>query len=94
MGTAVGTLVGSKRATVGRNTSAEDLSTYSGRVGARIRKRREAVGVSVDELADACGVTVQTIYAWEAGRNAINLNALPLIAAKIKSSPHKLLPLG
>jgi DNA-binding transcriptional regulator YiaG len=81
-----------KRAAMGRKTSAEDLTTYTGQVGARVRKRREQLGVTVDELADACQVTAKTVYAWEAGHNPIPINALPLIAAKLGTSPKRLLP--
>ena len=77
---------------VGKKTSARDLSTYSGRVGALIRERRESLGISTSEMAKRCSVSEQTLYAWEVGRNAISLNSFAKIAAALGTTPKKLLP--
>ena len=37
-------------------------------MGQRIRERREALGLSVEELADKLGVARQTVYKWEKGQ--------------------------
>lgn len=84
---------GSKRAaTVGRSTSAEDLSTYSGRLGKRMRKRREDLAMSVKEFADALDVQIPTVYHWESGRNPVPMDSLPAIAKALKTTIHELLP--
>ena len=36
-------------------------------MGQRIKERREALGWSVEELADKIGVARQTVYKWEKG---------------------------
>lgn len=36
-------------------------------MGQRIREKREAAGLSVEELADKIGVSRQTVYKWEKG---------------------------
>lgn len=36
-----------------------------------LRRRRESLGMSQDQLARALGVTRQSVYMWEAGRTAI-----------------------
>lgn len=36
-------------------------------IGSRIREHREALGMSQDELAQACHVSRQTISSWENG---------------------------
>jgi DNA-binding XRE family transcriptional regulator len=81
-----------KGRTVGRSTSAEDLSTYSGKIGARIRKRREQLAITVEDFANKLGVKLPTIYHWEAGRNPVPVNLLPDIAAALSTSIHRLLP--
>lgn len=82
----------SKGRSVGRNTSAEDLSTYSGKIGARIRKRREQLAITVEDFANTLGVKLPTIYHWEAGRNPVPVNLLPSIASALSTSVHRLLP--
>ena len=77
---------------VGKKATKQDLSTFSGRMGALIRARREKLGISIAELATAADVGEQTIYAWEIGRNTININALPDIAAKLATTAKKLTP--
>lgn len=97
MATATKKIEGSKRANMGRNTSAQDLTTFSGRLGANIRARREKLGLTVDEVAEELQrhgfkVSYKALYAWEAGQNPININALPTIAAKLGTTVRKLTP--
>jgi transcriptional regulator with XRE-family HTH domain len=66
-----------------------DLSTYTGRIAARIRKLRQRSNLSVTEFAaivsDKSGTTVSTstAYGWENGNNTPNLKMLPAIAAAL-----------
>jgi SOS-response transcriptional repressor LexA len=41
-------------------------TAYMG-IGDRIRTRRKEVGVSVSQIAAACDISVQAVYAWERG---------------------------
>lgn len=82
---------------VGKKTSARNTDTYSGRIGAVVRERREKLGLTVDAFVGALAqrdIEVQppTIYHWESGRNPIPVNALPAIAAILKTPIRKLLP--
>lgn len=86
-----------KGSDMGRNTTAQDLDTYSGRLGANIRARREKLGLSVSEFVASLTskkvkVKAVTIYAWESGQNPIPLNAVPAIADALGWSVSKLLP--
>lgn len=57
-------------------------------VGNRIRTRREALGLSQDELGAACGTSKQTIYKYESGIiTNIPLDKLQQIAARLHVSP-------
>jgi transcriptional regulator with XRE-family HTH domain len=50
------------------------------RVGARIAKAREALGLSQVELAKKIGVPVGTLAGWEAGYNGIRKNRIARVA--------------
>jgi len=66
-----------------------DLTTYVGRVAARIRRLRERAGLTPAEFAErvsrASGITVSvsTAYAWENGHSTPNLKMLPPIASAL-----------
>lgn len=49
-------------------------------VGAQVRKRRKALGMSQGELADAVGITFQQIQKYERGANRISASKLHEIA--------------
>lgn len=49
-------------------------------VGARVRDRRLALGVSQQELADRLGITYQQLHKYEHGTNRIAAGRLPAIA--------------
>jgi len=62
------------------------MSTYTGRVAARIRQLREAAKITVQQFADRVSesagerVSVATAYAWENGHSTPNIKMLPHIA--------------
>jgi transcriptional regulator with XRE-family HTH domain len=63
-----------------------DMSTYSGRLAARLRYLRERAGLSVKQTVkqiNARGYPITEIayYAWEIGTRQVNLNAIPALAA-------------
>lgn len=49
-------------------------------IGSRIREHREALGMSQDELAQACHVSRQTISSWENGKTLPDIQSLALLA--------------
>lgn len=49
-------------------------------VGARIRLRRKALGISQSKLADAIGVTFQQVQKYERGANRVSASTLAKIA--------------
>lgn len=49
-------------------------------IGARIREHRDALGMSQDELAQACRVSRQTISSWENGKTLPDIQSLALLA--------------
>jgi len=57
-----------------------DPSTYSGRCAARLRMLREKAGLTVGEVAAACGVTTKRMYNWESGLHDPRLDAIPKLA--------------
>lgn len=66
--------------TVGRRRVEPDLSTYAGRLAARIRELREAKNLKVHELADKLGVSAARIYAYESGEREIPTDLYPPLA--------------
>jgi transcriptional regulator with XRE-family HTH domain len=68
-----------------------DPHTYAERVGAAIRARRLALGISVEAAAVASGIAASSWYAIEQGHK-LSVDRLPLIAAALKCRPAKLLP--
>ena len=80
-----------------RPQSNADLSTYTGRLGAAVRKRREELGLSVDDLSAslaAAGIeaTKHSVYHWEKGLRPIPVNALPALAKTLKLAIRELVP--
>jgi transcriptional regulator with XRE-family HTH domain len=49
-------------------------------VGAQLRARRVALGISDEKLADALGVSLQQLIAWELGVTRIGASWLSRIA--------------
>ncbi|WP_064696698.1 helix-turn-helix domain-containing protein [Rhizobium aegyptiacum] len=56
-------------------------------VGARIRMRRQLLGMSQERLADQIGVTFQQVQKYEKGINRIGASRLQRIAEVLHASP-------
>lgn len=56
-------------------------------VGRRLRERRVQRGLSLAELAEAIGVSIQQARKYEAGLNGIPATRLPCLAAVLGVSP-------
>lgn len=56
-------------------------------VGAQIRARRQALGISQTDLAEACGLTFQQIQKYENARNRVSCSMLSRIARKLGCAP-------
>lgn len=57
-----------------------DVSTYSGRCARRLRELRERAGLTVEQVAEALGVSYRAVYHWERGTNEPKLDYLPELA--------------
>ena len=55
-------------------------------VGARVRRRRRALGMSQDDLAVAVGLTFQQIQKYERGSNRISASKLFMIAHALQAT--------
>jgi transcriptional regulator with XRE-family HTH domain len=55
-------------------------------VGARIRTRRRATGLSQTQLAESLGITFQQVQKYERGANRVSASMLVRIAAKLETS--------
>jgi transcriptional regulator with XRE-family HTH domain len=60
-------------------------------VGTRIRQRRESLGMSQKDLADAIGVTDPMIHRYEIGTNRLSASRLHAIADALSTSVSRLL---
>jgi transcriptional regulator with XRE-family HTH domain len=62
-----------------------DTTTYSGRLGARMRELREKRGITVEQFRDALRTatgrefSVQAIYAWERAARDLPLDLIPAV---------------
>ena len=54
-------------------------------VGARIRLRRKALGITQSQLADALGLTFQQVQKYERGVNRVSASVLVKIAQRLDS---------
>ncbi len=65
--------------------TADDLpNPLDARAGILIRTRRREIGMSQQDLAEACGITFQQIQKYEAGSNRISFSRLVQIAQALK----------
>lgn len=71
----------------------ESPSTFVGRIGARIRARREELDQTVQQAATDAKVAVPTWYHWEAGRH-LQIHRLPAIAKALRCRVVDLIPKG
>ena len=65
------------------------MTTYSGRVAARMRELRVRSGLSAEEVVKRMNrfgykVPIRTYYGWEAGESGPRLNALPAFTRALK----------
>ena len=74
-----------------------DTSTYSGRVGKRIRDLRESKGMTLKQVVEHVNqygfdIKVAGYSLWELGQRQVDLDALPAIADCFGVAIKKLLP--
>ena len=89
-----------KAADVPRPPKSPDVSTYSGRVAARLRECRQAKKMSVEDFTAAINkipslqntYTTKAVYHWETGHADIPLDALPACAEVLGVTLKKFLP--
>lgn len=62
-------------------------------LGARIRRLREARGLSQQALAVACGVSVSQVFRWESDRSEPYASSLRALARVLEVSLDELLGL-
>lgn len=84
-------------ADVGRPQGQPDLSRYRGRVGDAVRKRREKLRLTPEELSQRLagyGVEIgaRAIYAYEQGTRPISLDDLPAFAKALETTTRRLIP--
>lgn len=60
-------------------------------LGARVAELRKAQGITQIQMADALGVSQQTVNSYEVGRRRIPVSALPLLAKLLTTSIDELL---
>ena len=61
-----------------------DTSTYEGRFAARLKMLREKAKLTPEQAAEEIGVSLATLYDWEAGRVIPSLEKFPKIAVVYK----------
>ena len=86
-----------KGPTVGKKTYRENTDTYSGRLGAAIRARRQELGLSVPQLVaklkrHKCNTAPTSLYSYEQGAVQIQVNDLPAFAKALDTTIQDLLP--
>ena len=70
-----------------------DTSTYEGRFAARLKELREKAKLTPEQVAEALGMNLSSIYHWESGTRAPNIGDLPAVAKVLKLKKTKdLLP--
>jgi len=70
-----------------------DTSTYEGRFALRLKMLREKTGMTVDQLADASGISRTTLYNWESGlRTPLIDDVLLTLAEHLNVEVRTLLP--
>ncbi len=74
-----------------------DLSTYSGRLSARIRKLRKATGLSTGEAAEKISkhgydLSETAFRHWENGTRGPRWDAMPALAKTLKVKVREIIP--
>jgi transcriptional regulator with XRE-family HTH domain len=80
-----------KKNSVGRPKAEQDLSTFAGQIGARIREFREKANLTSEQCAELANVAKSTWYHFESGRS-IGLDKLPSIAVALGVKTRDLIP--
>lgn len=62
------------------------IQEINARIGERLALRREAIGVSLQELAQRCGVSAVEVQAYETGELAVSAAVLQLLAEGLHTS--------
>lgn len=60
-------------------------------IGARIRERRKALGLTMQAIADSFGISRSAISEWESDRSSPDINKLSVLAKKLQTSERYLL---
>ncbi|CAN5496928.1 hypothetical protein BH09ACT9_BH09ACT9_16900 [soil metagenome] len=68
-------------------------SAVRGFSAARLRRYRQARKATIEDLADAAGVSAQTVSAWETGRAAPTPELLAKVAAELRLTVADLVPI-
>ena len=58
----------------------QDEKTFFKAMGARIAELRKASSITQAQLAEAMGVSQQTVASWEVGRRGVPVSVLPALA--------------
>jgi len=67
--------------------------TYSARFALRLKELREKAKLTPEQVAEALGMNLSSIYHWESGTRAPNIADLPAVAKALKLKKTKdLLP--
>lgn len=61
-------------------------------VGAEIRTRRKALGISQEKLGEQCSVTFQQVQKYERGANRVSASMLSRMARALACSPGDFFP--
>lgn len=74
-----------------------DMTRYSGRVADLMLKRRKVLGMTTEAFVAALiragfDANINTVYAWDQGRNQIPLDSLPFIARALRCDISEILP--
>jgi transcriptional regulator with XRE-family HTH domain len=77
---------------LGEKLQPRSVSQLDGVIGARIRARRQEIGVSQERLAEAIGVTFQQVQKYEKGINRVSAATLYAIADALDTTVAQLLP--
>jgi transcriptional regulator with XRE-family HTH domain len=62
------------------------IQEINARIGRRLALRREAIGLSLSELAQRCGVSAVEVEAYETGELAMSAALLQLVAEALHTS--------
>lgn len=67
-----------------------EAQTFNEAFGLALRKMRRRAGVTIAELADACGKGEMTIFSWQAGNTSPTAESIVKMAAVLQKHPCEL----